>query len=60
MVKIRIKGVLNEIDKAMRILSKVKAIELVDFSEPIKDRGECTYHVYGNIKFIKKSDKKGE
>ena len=60
MVKIRLQGTVDEMNRIIRILSKTKGIRLDDFSQPYKNTGTETYRIYGNIAKVTKSEKKGE
>lgn len=59
MVKIRLQGKITELKWFEKILSKVKGIEMVDFSEPYQNGSTNMYRVYGTIEKEIKS-KKGE
>ncbi len=60
MVKIRLQGTVDEMNRIIRILSKTKGIRLDDFSKPYKNNGTETYRIYGNIEKVTKSERKGE
>ncbi|MCM1236174.1 MAG: hypothetical protein NC489_39325 [Ruminococcus flavefaciens] len=59
MVKIRLQGKVTELEWFEKILSKVKGIKLVDFSEPYQNGKSDMYRVYGTIEKVTKS-RKGE
>jgi len=60
MVKIRLQGTVDEMNRIIRILSKTKGIRLEDFSKPYKNTGTDVYRIYGNIEKVTKSERKGE
>lgn len=57
MVKIRLQGKVTELNWFVRILSKIKGIELVDFSEPYRNGNTDMYRIYGTIEKISKTKK---
>ena len=60
MVKIRLQGTVEEMNRIIRILSKTKGIRLEDFSKPFKNGGTDMYRIYGNIEKETTSERKGE
>lgn len=60
MVKIRLQGKITELKWFVKILSRVKGIKMVDFSEPYQNGNSDMYRVYGTIEKITKTKKKGE
>lgn len=60
MVKIRLQGKVTELRWFVRILSKIKGIELVDFSEPYQNGNGDMYRMYGTIEKVTKSKKEKE
>lgn len=60
MVKIRLQGTVDEMNRIIRILSKTKGIRLDDISQPYKNTGTEMYRIYGKIEKVTKSERKGE
>lgn len=60
MVKIRLQGTVDEMNRIIRILSKTKGIRLDDVSQPFKNNGTETYRIYGKIEKVTKTARKGE
>lgn len=60
MVKIRLQGKVTELKWFVKILSKVKGIEMVDFSEPLQNGDSDMYRIFGTVEKVTKTKKKGE
>lgn len=60
MVKIRLQGKITELKWFGKILSKVKGIKMVDFSEPYQNGSTDMYRVYGTVEKVTKSEKENE